>query len=321
MKGGYSPPSRSTGWSPTPKDEANQLKRGGRPARPDRARHRRDHRHRHLRHPRRGDRRRRAGDHALVHPRRHHVRLLGALLRRAGLEHPGLRQRLHVRLRDDGRARGVDHRLGPDPRVRRLGGGGRGRLGQYFNDLLDSLFGLSLPESLANPPGEGGAFNLPAVFLVLAVTALLIFGVRESARTNAVMVVDQARDRRPLHRAGVHGLRHRQPVAVQPGGLRRRRDRRVGDLLRLHRLRRDLHLGRGGREPGAQPADRDHRARWRSARCSTSSSSLTATAARPVRQDRRRRRRRWPSCCRSSASTGRATSSRSARSWRSPASC
>ena len=54
---------------------------------------------------------------------------------------------------------------------------------QYFNELLDTLFGLSLPDSLAEPPGEeGGAFNLPAVFLVLAVTALLIVGVRESAR-------------------------------------------------------------------------------------------------------------------------------------------
>src|SRR5919199_97422 len=42
--------------------------------------------------------------------------------------------------------------------------------GQYFNDLLDSLFGISLPESLAGPPGEGGSFNLPAVFIVLAVT-------------------------------------------------------------------------------------------------------------------------------------------------------
>ena len=28
--------------------------------------------------------------------------------------------------------------------------------GQYFNELLDCLFGLSLPESIANPPGEGG---------------------------------------------------------------------------------------------------------------------------------------------------------------------
>src|SRR3954462_13012901 len=61
--------------------------------------------------------------------------------------------------------------------------------GQYFNDLLDSLFGISLPESLAGPPGEGGAFNLPAVFLVLAVTAVLCIGIRESARANSIMVL------------------------------------------------------------------------------------------------------------------------------------
>src|SRR4051794_14696401 len=28
--------------------------------------------------------------------------------------------------------------------------------GQYFNNLLDALFGLTLPEAIANPPGEGG---------------------------------------------------------------------------------------------------------------------------------------------------------------------
>ena len=60
--------------------------------------------------------------------------------------------------------------------------------GQYFNDLMDSLFGFQLPESLANPPGEGGSFNLPAVFIVLAVTAVLCLGMRESARTNTIMV-------------------------------------------------------------------------------------------------------------------------------------
>jgi APA family basic amino acid/polyamine antiporter len=60
--------------------------------------------------------------------------------------------------------------------------------GQYFNALLESLFGLSLPESLANPPGEGGTVNLPAAFLVLAVTAVLMVGVRETARTNTIMV-------------------------------------------------------------------------------------------------------------------------------------
>jgi basic amino acid/polyamine antiporter, APA family len=60
--------------------------------------------------------------------------------------------------------------------------------GQYFNDLADSLFGFQLPDSLASPPGDGGSFNLPAVFIVLAVTAVLCVGIRESARTNTIMV-------------------------------------------------------------------------------------------------------------------------------------
>src|SRR3954453_22633019 len=60
--------------------------------------------------------------------------------------------------------------------------------GQYFNELLDSAFGTSLPDAIALPPGEGGDVNLPAVFVVLAVTGLLIAGIRESARTNLVMV-------------------------------------------------------------------------------------------------------------------------------------
>ena len=60
--------------------------------------------------------------------------------------------------------------------------------GGYLQSLLDSLFGISLPDSLAGPPGDGGTFNLPAVFLVLSVAALLIYGVRESARTNTIMV-------------------------------------------------------------------------------------------------------------------------------------
>ena len=61
--------------------------------------------------------------------------------------------------------------------------------GQYFNELLDTLFGVTLPESIAGPPGEGGVVNLPAVFIVLAVTAVLCYGIRESARANTVMVV------------------------------------------------------------------------------------------------------------------------------------
>jgi APA family basic amino acid/polyamine antiporter len=61
--------------------------------------------------------------------------------------------------------------------------------GQYFNDLLDSLLGVTLPESIAGPPGEGGVVNVPAVVIVLAITAVLCYGIRESARVNSAMVV------------------------------------------------------------------------------------------------------------------------------------
>jgi APA family basic amino acid/polyamine antiporter len=60
--------------------------------------------------------------------------------------------------------------------------------GQYFNELLDSAFNTSLPSAIANPPGEGGDVNVPAVFVVLAITMLLIAGVRQSARVNTAMV-------------------------------------------------------------------------------------------------------------------------------------
>ena len=92
---------------------------GRRRARPDRARHRRRHRYRHLRGHRRRHRRCGPGGDPVVRPGGVDVRVLGALLRGAGVVDPGLRQRLHLRLRDARRARGVDHRLGPDPRVRR----------------------------------------------------------------------------------------------------------------------------------------------------------------------------------------------------------
>jgi basic amino acid/polyamine antiporter, APA family len=61
--------------------------------------------------------------------------------------------------------------------------------GGYLQDLLSSLFGINLPDAIAAPPGDGGSVNLPAVFLVLAMAALLTAGVRQSARTNTVMVI------------------------------------------------------------------------------------------------------------------------------------
>ncbi|MCC6202455.1 MAG: amino acid permease [Gammaproteobacteria bacterium] len=57
----------------------------------------------------------------------------------------------------------------------------------YFNNILAAA-GIELPELLRQPPGAGGLINLPAAGIVLLLSVLLALGVKESARTNAVMV-------------------------------------------------------------------------------------------------------------------------------------
>jgi APA family basic amino acid/polyamine antiporter len=59
----------------------------------------------------------------------------------------------------------------------------------YFQRILAG-FGISLPAWMAAAPGtaEGALINLPAMFIVVLITALLVIGVRESARFNAVIV-------------------------------------------------------------------------------------------------------------------------------------
>jgi APA family basic amino acid/polyamine antiporter len=61
--------------------------------------------------------------------------------------------------------------------------------GSYFTELLDSLFGITLSDAVSLPPGEGGDVNVPSLLLVMAAAALLVSGVRHSARTNTVMVI------------------------------------------------------------------------------------------------------------------------------------
>ena len=61
--------------------------------------------------------------------------------------------------------------------------------GANFNIFLDETFGFQIPENFATSPEDGGIFNLPAVIIVLAITALLVRGAKESARVNTVMVV------------------------------------------------------------------------------------------------------------------------------------
>jgi APA family basic amino acid/polyamine antiporter len=64
----------------------------------------------------------------------------------------------------------------------------------YFNDVLASLFGVSLPEVVSRPAIEAGEytgalFNLPAFVVLMILTMLLVQGIRESARANNVIVL------------------------------------------------------------------------------------------------------------------------------------
>ena len=59
----------------------------------------------------------------------------------------------------------------------------------YVCTLLSNA-GISLPAALVNPYGiNGGLINLPAMLIILSITTLLIFGVRESAKVNTVIVI------------------------------------------------------------------------------------------------------------------------------------
>jgi APA family basic amino acid/polyamine antiporter len=59
----------------------------------------------------------------------------------------------------------------------------------YFQRILAG-FGFELPAWMAAAPGTapGAVINLPAVVIVLLITIILVIGIRESARFNAVMV-------------------------------------------------------------------------------------------------------------------------------------
>jgi APA family basic amino acid/polyamine antiporter len=61
---------------------------------------------------------------------------------------------------------------------------------KYFLHFL-GLFGITLPERITSDPFStpGAWFNLPAALIVLLVTAILVIGIRESARFNAAMVI------------------------------------------------------------------------------------------------------------------------------------
>ncbi|MBW5482522.1 amino acid permease [Streptomyces bambusae] len=60
--------------------------------------------------------------------------------------------------------------------------------GQYLNELLDGLVGITIPQGFSAPLGEGGYINLPALVVVLLCMVFLLRGAKESARINSIMV-------------------------------------------------------------------------------------------------------------------------------------
>ena len=58
---------------------------------------------------------------------------------------------------------------------------------RYFGKFLGG-FGIQLPDSMMGGPWDGGIINIPAVFIVVLMSLLLIKGTSESAKVNAVIV-------------------------------------------------------------------------------------------------------------------------------------
>src|SRR5256885_9104839 len=62
----------------------------------------------------------------------------------------------------------------------------------YFVSILERM-GMHLPALLTNAPYEGGLINLPATLIVLALTGLLVLGIKESARVTSVIRSEERR--------------------------------------------------------------------------------------------------------------------------------
>ncbi len=125
---------------------------------------------------------------ALVRPHRRRLRVHRALLRRVRLDGADLRLGLHLRLRDPGRARRLDHRLGPDHRVR-----GRQRrrghlLGQLLPHACSRGSGSAFPTGCA--PTTGPRRRIPGLFE----SAPHLFGVPDRLQPAVA-----CRHRRPDH--------------------------------------------------------------------------------------------------------------------------
>ena len=152
----------------------------------------------------------------------------------------------------------------------------------YFVSLLGS-FGIHIPPQWAEATGQAvkladgttatAICNLPAVLIVLVLTALLMFGTKESTRVNNIMVAFKlfvvgvviVVGAFYVNRAQLDAVHPRKHRHVRQLRLQRHPARRLGRVLRLYRLRRRLHRGAGGEAAAAGHAHRHPRFADRSA--------------------------------------------------------
>ena len=59
---------------------------------------------------------------------------------------------------------------------------------EYLNKLLQQMGGSPVPFALCHSPFEGGILNIPALIILMILTALLVKGTEESATVNAIIV-------------------------------------------------------------------------------------------------------------------------------------
>ncbi|MDX3798943.1 amino acid permease [Streptomyces sp. AK04-3B] len=91
--------------------------------------------------------------------------------------------------------------------------------GEYLNELLDGTIGVTIPDVLSAPPGDGGVFNLPALVVVLLAMAFLLGGAKESARANTVMVAVKIAALVLFCAIGVQGFRSGNYAHFMPLGM------------------------------------------------------------------------------------------------------
>ena len=134
----------------------------------------------------------------------------------------------------------------------------------YLQDLGDNIFGFHLPAAIAYPmfaaPGSpAGIYNVPALLITMAVTWVLVRGVRESANSNTVMVMIKIAAILLFVFGAARAINTRQLASIRaerPGGRGERREHR---FFHLRRLRRGFDRRAGMPPSAARRPVRHHR--------------------------------------------------------------